>query len=220
MQLMAKLRCFLWLWVGALLPVFCQAHSVKPQVSTIADVRIHENGGEPRQYDVSLQVRGAVYVVLYTPPSGSRGIEEMVGQNLVVLIGSNTITFTKLGRTVEVPILRRETRVVKRGIDWSRAPGEYFSQKLQHLSETLDLTTDQQLQIKPILEHEAGEASQITANPVLTKKDKMKKFEKIVGASDRELKPILSSAQWQTLQTMREEEKRELRTLLKGKEPG
>ena len=116
-----------------------------------------------------------------------------------------------------MPILRRESAPTTTGIDWSRAPGEYFTQKLRHLSEKLDLTPDQQAQIKPILEQEAGEAGQFIANPVLSAEDKLKKLETIVRSSDQKLKPILSADQWQTLQDMRRQQRRELRESLSEK---
>jgi len=169
------------------------------------------------QYDLSLKVGDTVYLVLFTPASGSTAVKYSVGMNVVVQVGSESIKFTKLGQTHEVPILRRESAPTTTGIDWSRAPGEYFSQKLRHLSEKLDLTPDQQAQIKPILEQEAGEAGQFIANPVLSSKDKLKKLETIVRSSDQRLKPILSADQWQTLQDMRRQQRRELRESLSEK---
>jgi hypothetical protein len=154
---------------------------------------------------------------LYTPPSGSNGVEYSVGMNVVVLVGSKSITFTKLGGTYEVPILRRENLTATSGLDWSRAPGEYFSQKLKHLSEKLDLTPVQQAKIKPILEQESGEAGQIIANPVLSSEDKLNKLERIVRSSDGKLKPILSADQWQILQDMRKTQRRELRESLRAR---
>jgi len=134
--------------------------------------------------------------------------------NVVVMVGSKSITFTRLGTTSEMPILRREDLPAKTGLEWSRAPGEYFSQKLEHLSEKLDLTPVQQARIKPVLEQEAGEAGQITANPVLSREDKLNKLEKIVRSSDAKLKPILSDNQWRTLHDMRKKQKLELRESL------
>lgn len=204
------------------LPVFCQAPSPNPQVATITAVTLHpknaENGDPPMaQYDLSLKVGDAVYVVLFAPASGSTAVKYSVGMNVVVQVGSESIKFTKLGQTHEVPILRRESAPTTTGIDWSRAPGEYFSQKLRHLSEKLGLTPGQQAQIKPILEQEAGEAGQFIANPVLSRKDKLKKLETIVRSSDQKLKPILSADQWQTLQDMRGQQRRELRESLSEK---
>ena len=197
-------------------PLLSQTTSSKSEVATVTAVNVHQKDAETRnsdvtQYDVSLKVGNTVYVVLYTPPSGANGVEYSVGMDVVVLVGTKTITFTKLGRTSEVPILSRETLPAQSGFDWSRAPSEYFSQKLQHLSEKLDLSADQQAKVKPILEQEAGEAGQITSNPVLSSEDKLNRLEKIVHSSDQKLKPILSADQWQTLQNMRKEQKRDLR---------
>src|SRR5882672_3050848 len=204
------------------LPAFCQAPSPNPQVATITAVTLHpknaDNGGRSTaQYDVSLKVGDVVYVVLFTPASGSTTVEYSVGMNVVVQVGSESIKFTKLGRTSEVPILRRESAPTTTGFDWSRAPSEYFSQKLRHLSEKLGLTPDQQTRIKPILEQEAGEAGQLISNPVLSTKDKLNKLETIVRSSDQKLKPILSADQWQTLQDMRRQQTRELRESLSEK---
>jgi hypothetical protein len=207
------------------LPLFCQAPSPNPQVATITAVKLHQkdganSGSGVSQYDISLQIGNTVYVALFTPPRGATVVEYSVGMNVVVMLGSKSITFTKLGTTAEMPILRREDLPAKTGLDWSRAPGEYFSQKLQHLSEKLDLTPAQQAKIKPVLEQEAGEAGQITANPVLSREDKLNKLEKIVRLSDEKLKPILSADQWQILQDMRKEQKRELKESIAEKPKG
>ena len=174
-----------------------------------------ESGDRP-QYDVSLKVGDAVYVVLFAP-SGPTTVQYSAGMNLVVQVGSESIKLTKLGRTYEVPILRRESAPTTTGLNWSRAPSEYFSQKLQHLSEKLDLSPDQQAKIKPILEQEAGEAGEGISNPVLSTEDKLNKLETIVRSSDKKLKPILSADQWQTLQDMRKQQKQELRESLSEK---
>ena len=201
------------------LPLFCQSPSSKPQVATITAVNIHQkdagnSGRAVTQYDVSLKIGDAVYKALYTPPGGASVVEYSVGMNVVVLVGSKSITFTKFGTASEMPILSREDLPARTGLDWSRAPDEYFSQKLEHLSEKLDLTQVQKARIKPILEQEAGEAGQITANPVLSREDKLNKLEKIVRSSDAKLKPILSTDQWQTLKNMRKAQRRELRESL------
>lgn len=201
------------------LPLICQTPSSSPQVATITAVTVHQKDAEnssraAAQYDVSLRIGNTVYVALFRPPSGATVVQYSVGMNVLVMVGSESITFTKLGTTSEMPILSREDLPAKNGLDWSRAPGEYFSQKLEHLSEKLDLTSVQKARVKPILEQEAGEAGQITANPVLSREDKLNKLEKIVRSSDTKLKPILSTDQWQTLETMRKAQRRELRESL------
>jgi len=218
-QVLLSLMCI------AALPFAGQTPLSKYQPATITEVNIHQETGNPaekntQQYEVSLKVGETVYTVLYEPPFGSNAVEYAVGQDLLVLVGERALRFSKLGSTnpgPEVPILRRETLQRQTGIDWSRARTEYFSQKLQHLSDKLALTPDQQTRIKPILEQEAGEVAQIVYNPVVSTEDKVSQFQKIVRTSDEKLKPILSSDQLLTLQTIRQQQQQELKQSLDEK---
>ena len=218
---MAKLLCVVMLCI-ATIPAVSQSSSPKPQVATISAVDVHKNepGDNVVKYDVSLKIGDSAYVVLFTPPSGSKGVEYAVGQDVLALVGPEKITVTRFGHTSESQILSREDLPSKSGIDWQRAPGEYFSQKLRNLSEKLDLTDDQQAKVKPILEQEAAEAGQITKNPVLSREDKLDKLQKIVNSSDQKIKPILSSPQWGTLQKLRKEQKQEIKELLASSSQG
>ena len=178
----------------------------------------HHSSGAPNadvpQYDVSVKVGDSVYVVLYTQPSGSTGVQFAAGLQKLVLVGTDTITFNDaLGRSTVVPIVQRQALPSQPAIDWSKAPSQYFSMKLQNLSDKLNLTQDQQTEIKPILSQEAGEAGQVMGNPVLSKEDQLKRVEKIVQSSDKKLRPFLSPDQWSTLQAMRQDQKLELKTL-------
>ena len=60
-----------------------------------------------------------------------------LGDELLVLVGSNTLTFNNASVKTEVPILNRET-VPAQNPDWSKAPGQYFSMKLKHLWKAWD----------------------------------------------------------------------------------
>ena len=178
----------------------------------------HHSSGAPNadvpQYDVSVKVGDSVYVVLYTQPRGSTGVQFAAGLQKLVLVGTDTITFNDvLGRSTVVPIVQRQALPSQPAIDWSKAPSQYFSMKLQNLSDKLNLTQDQQTEIKPILSQEAGEAGQVMGNPVLSKEDQLKRVEKIVQSSDKKLRPFLSPDQWSTLQAMRQDQKLELKTL-------
>lgn len=201
---------------------FCQTSSPKPQHATISAVAVHKNAPDDNvlKYDVTLKIGNSIYTVLFMPPSGSKGVEYAVGQNVVALVGPETITVTRFGHTSESQILSREDVPSKAGIDWQRAPGEYFSQKLQHLSEKLDLTDNQQATIKPILEQEASQAGQVIGNPVLSREDRFDKLQKIVNTSDQQIKPHLSGSQWETLQKLRKEQKQEIKQLLASTSQG
>ena len=217
---MARLLSILILSVAT--ASFCQTSSPKPQHATISAVTLHKNAPDDSvlKYDVSLKIGNSMYVVLFTPPSGSKGVEYAVGQDVVALVGPDTITVTRFGHTSESQILSREDVPSKGSIDWQRVPGEYFSQKLQHLSEKLDLTDDQQAKIKPVLEQEAAEAGQISKNPVLSREDKLDRLQKIVRSSDQKIKPVLSAPQWETLQKLRKEQKEEIKELLASTSQG
>jgi hypothetical protein len=155
-----------------------------------------------------------LYVVLYTPPNGANRVEYAAGMDLLVLVGSKTITFSKYGKTTEVPILHHEQVSGQSGLDMTKVPSQYFSLKMQNLSEKLSLTDDQQVKIKPIVEQESGELSYLWGNPTMSPDDKIKEFEKVVRTSDKKLEPILTPAQIEKLQTMRTQQKAELKKRL------
>lgn len=206
--------------ITAVLSALCPAQSSQSatyQPATITGVTLHPNApGEPdiARYDVTLKVGNNVYVVLYAPPQGQNTVEYAAGMNILVLVENNSIRFSKLGTTGEAPIERREGLPIESTIDWSKAPGQYFSMKMQNLTERLSLTEDQRAKIKPIAEQEAGELGYLWGNPVVSDTDKLKQLEKVVRSSDEKLKPILSPEQRAKLEQMRTEQKQELETLI------
>ena len=193
---------------------------------TITAVTAHQNapgesGRDVARYDVSVKIRNTVYVVLFTPPNGSRSVEYSTGIDMLFLVGNDTLTFNSMvsGKT-EMPILRRETLPAKGGLDLSKAPSQYFSMKLQNLSEKLALSDDQQAKIKPILEQESGELSPLWRNPSISRKDKLDTLERVVRASDEQMRPILSQNQREKLQEMRKEQKDQVKKLTADKDAG
>ena len=211
-------RCLsLILVITALLSTLCQSQSSAYQPGTIMGVTRHPNApGEQdiARYDVTLKVGNNVYVVLYSPPPGQNTVEYMAGMDILVLVENNSIRFSKLGTTGEAPIERREALPVESTIDWSKAPGQYFSMKMQNLTERLSLTEDQRAKLKPIAEQEASDLGHLWGNPAMSDTDKLKQLEKVVQSSDAKLKPILSPEQRTKLEQMRAEQKQELDTLV------
>jgi hypothetical protein len=197
-----------------------QTSSAKYQPGAITAVTTHQSapgeaGEEATRYDVSVKIRNVVYVVLYTPRNGDNIVEHSAGFEMLFLVGSNTLTFNSKGSgTTVVPILRREILPAESGIDWSKAPSQYFSMKQRHLSEALDLTDDQQTKIKPLIEQEAGEAGSILWTPVVSRKDRLKQYEKIVKASDAKIKAFLTPDQVSKLVELRKQQKVELKELI------
>jgi hypothetical protein len=197
---------------------FSQTSSSKYETATILAVAPHAAAeakpDDMARYDVSLRVGNDQYVVLYTPPNGANRVEYAAGMDLLVLVGIKTITFSKYGKTTEVPILSHQPLSPDAKLDMSKVPGQYFSLKMQNLTEKLSLTDDQQTKIKPIVEQESGELSYLWGNPTMSPDDKVKEFEKVVRSSDKKLQPILTPGQIDKLQTMRTEQKAELKKRL------
>jgi hypothetical protein len=196
-----------------------QTSSAKWQPGTITAVDVHQNApgdvGDATRYDVSVKIRNVTYVVLYSPRSGDNSVEYYRGLETLFLPGSDTLSFnSKTSGTIKMPILRQETLPADSGIDWSKAPSQYFSMKQQHLTEALGLTDDQQAKLKPFIEQEAGEAGMILWTPVVPAKDRLKQFEKIVKASDAKIKPFLSPNQQVKLAEIRKQQKVELKQLI------
>ena len=88
--------------------------SSKYQPGTIMSVTPHQNSDASNssvtRYDISVKVGNTTYVVLFTPPPGTVGVRYSAGQELLVSVGSTSITYNDmLGNSREVPILSRKT---------------------------------------------------------------------------------------------------------------
>lgn len=100
-------------WVLAVCcSVFAQSSDHKYQLGTILEVKKHSTPAptDPptARYDISIKVDKTVYVLLYTSPPGTYGVQYSAGRQLLVLVGDKTITFNdQLGRSREVPILSK-----------------------------------------------------------------------------------------------------------------
>lgn len=167
------------------------------------------------QYDVTVRISNMEYTVLYTAPSGVNIVEYSPGMDMLFLVGAETLTFnSRLSGTKELPILSRQALSSGKGVDVSKIPGHYFSLKLQNLTEKLNLNQDQQTKIKPILEQETGEVGQFWMNPVLSQEEKLNRLENVVRASDKKLKPLLTSEQVDKLRALRKGQKERARKFL------
>ena len=216
---MHRLSILPFIWI-ATLSLLCQTASPKYQPGTVLAVQRHQESpsspqNTPARYDVTVQVDDTVYVVLYTPPYGSNTVEYSVGLEMLFAVGNDVLILPgKRDRQEELPILRKNKLPPKPAIDWSRAPGQYFSMKMENLSTSLHLSEEQQARIKPIAEQERAEAGGVIFTPVVPRKERLSQWEKIVRKSDSKMRPILSEAQWQKLQEIRKDQKRELRELI------
>jgi hypothetical protein len=210
-----KQLSFILFCVSALL-AFGQTPMPKYQRGTITAVKPHQNAAnEPAsdvvRYDVSVKIGNIVYLVLYTPRNGANSVEYAAGIDMLFAVGENVLTFnSKLSGTTEAPILHREVLPAKSGLDPTRAPGQYFSMKLQ----ALDLTDNQQAKIKPTLEQETTEVGQFMGDPVLSRKTKLDRYEKLVRSSDAKIKPLLSPTQAERLVELRKQQKEDVKRFI------
>ena len=93
--------------------VFRQSTSGKYQPGTLLAIKPHgsatSSGSPPTAYDISIEVNKTAYTVLYIPSPGTYGDEYSVRYELLVSVGSKTITYNDmLGRSREVRILKRQ----------------------------------------------------------------------------------------------------------------
>jgi hypothetical protein len=210
----------LTLLCASALLLFGRTPSPKYQRGTITAVRPHLNtasepGSDVARYDVSVKIGNIVYVVLYTPRNGANAVEYSAGIDMLFSVGERALTFnSKLSGTTEAPILRREILPNESGFDLSKAPSQYFSIKSQHFSEALDLTADQQAKIKPTLEQETAEVGQFMWDPVLSRRNKLERYEKVVRSSDAKIKPFLSPTQAERLLELRKQQKQDLKRFI------
>jgi hypothetical protein len=163
---------------------------------------------------VSIQIDDTVYVVLYAPRNGSTAVEYSAGLERLFAVGKDSLRYPDHFGYVDLPILRTKTLPSQPAMDWSKLPGHYFSMKMKNLSTTLNLSEDQQAKIKPIADQESSEAGSVIFTPVVSRKERLSQWEKIVRSSDAKMKPILTDAQWQKLQQLRKDQQRELKDLV------
>lgn len=107
---MLRRLCVIWICLVTL-SAFSQS-SEKYQVATITAVKPHPAKGnsasEIASYDVSLEIGGTIYQVLYTSPFGANTVKYAAGRNLLVQVGEKTIRYNDIvGDSREVPIVDR-----------------------------------------------------------------------------------------------------------------
>ena len=75
-------------------------------------------------------------------------------------------------------------------------------QRLQRMTQQLNLTADQQQKIKPILENESTQMQALRGNSSLSQEDRMAKAQQIRQTSAAQIKPILNDDQQQKFSEM------------------
>jgi periplasmic protein CpxP/Spy len=87
------------------------------------------------------------------------------------------------------------------GGQMSRGPMS-ADQKLQMMTKQLNLTSDQQEKIKPILENESQQMQALHQDSSLSQEDRMSKMKQIRQSTNDQIKPLLNSDQQQKFAEM------------------
>lgn len=110
---MRRLVCVVLMCIAAAC-ASAQTTSSKYQPGTIMEVTPHPSSGgsnsSDKSYDISLKVGKTMYIVWFTPPPGTVGIQYSAGQELLVSVGSKDITYNDmLGNSHKLLILSRKS---------------------------------------------------------------------------------------------------------------
>jgi Spy/CpxP family protein refolding chaperone len=81
------------------------------------------------------------------------------------------------------------------GGQWGHGQPPTVDQRLQHMTQALDLTGDQQEKIKPILEEESTQMQSLRADTSLSQQDRMAKMKTIRENTASQINPILNADQ-------------------------
>ena len=81
------------------------------------------------------------------------------------------------------------------GGQWGHGQPPTVDQRLQRLTQALDLTGDQQEKIKPILENESDQMQSLRTDTSLSQEDRMAKMKQIRENSASQINPILNADQ-------------------------
>lgn len=81
------------------------------------------------------------------------------------------------------------------GGQWSHGQPPTVDQRLQRMTQQLELTGDQQGKIKPILENESTQMQSLRADSSLSQEDRMAKMKQIRETTASQINPILNADQ-------------------------
>jgi len=81
------------------------------------------------------------------------------------------------------------------GGGWQRGQMPTADQRLQRMTQALNLTEDQQAKIKPILENETTQMQSLRSDSSLSQEDRMAKMKQIRETTTSQINPILTPDQ-------------------------
>ena len=83
----------------------------------------------------------------------------------------------------------------QQGGQWGQGQPPTVDQRMQRLTQALELTGDQQEKIKPILEAESAQMQTLRDDPALSQPDRMTKMKEIREHTASQINPILNADQ-------------------------
>jgi periplasmic protein CpxP/Spy len=83
------------------------------------------------------------------------------------------------------------------GGQWGRGQPPTTEQRLQRMTQQLNLTEEQQQKIKPILESESTQMQALRGDSSLTQEERMAKMKELRQGTSEQIKPILTADQQQ-----------------------
>jgi hypothetical protein len=85
-------------------------------------------------------------------------------------------------------------------------PMPTVDEQLKHLTTELNLTSDQQAKLKPILEDQRAQMDKLHQDASLTRQDRFSKMQELRQGSDAQIKRLLSEDQQKNFDKMREKQ--------------
>ena len=95
---------------------------------------------------------------------------------------------------------------------------ENVDDQIKHLSKKLNLTDDQQVKLKPILEDQRKQMEQIHGDSSLSREDRFSKMQALRQSSDTQIKSVLTEEQQKSFDKMRAEQQDRMKQWRRGGE--
>ena len=92
-------------------------------------------------------------------------------------------------------VFAQEPAAPPQGGGWQRGQMPTADQRLQRMTQALNLTEDQQAKIKPILENETTQMQSLRSDTALSQEDRLAKMKQIRENTSSQINPILTPDQ-------------------------
>jgi len=118
--------------------------------------------------------------------------------SLMAVLGLGSLTSMALAQDATPPTPPSDS-----GHMGAHGRGMSSEEQLKHLTKTLNLTADQQAQIKPMLDSSHQQMQQIHQDQSLSQEDRMSKMKSIMDDTHSKIESVLTDEQKQKFEAMR-----------------